>query len=102
MSWVPGEAGAASEREARLGLKPEAYEQLRRILTAAWRATDPQLLDLCRLRLAQLSGARAELEGQDETLLARLENWEKDAGFSEAAGAVLAFAEQYHYDHQSL
>jgi hypothetical protein len=75
---------------------------MRRVLDSAWRITDPRVLDLCRLRLAQLSEARAELDRDDATVLEELEHWESRSGFTEHERAALAFAEQYYYDHRLL
>jgi hypothetical protein len=101
MTWLPLPAGDLPERDAVLGLKEEPYAVLREALTAAWRMTDPELLDLCRLRLAQLVEAEAELAGADEGVLERLATWES-AAFGEAERAALSYAEQYHYDHTRL
>jgi len=62
---------------------------------------DEHLLALCRLRLAQLTEARAELAEADEALLAQLERRESSADFTESEWAALSFAEQCHYDAQS-
>jgi hypothetical protein len=85
-----------------LGLLPEPYEALCRMLTATWRISDPRLLELCRLRLAQLMDTQAELVGADDQLLADLDHWESGAAFGGRERAALAYAEQYHYDHNTL
>jgi alkylhydroperoxidase family enzyme len=102
MTWLPVPIGGDAERDVVLGLKKEPYTAMRQVLESAWRITDPRVLDLCRLRLAQLSGARAELDRIDDGALAELEHWESSPGFTELERAALAFAEQYHYDHQLL
>jgi hypothetical protein len=102
VTWVPLQNGAVAERDALLGLVPEPYAILRRALAATWHSADPRLLEVCRLRLAQLVDARAELAGADERLLAELSDWESSAAFTETERAALAFADQYHYDHNSL
>ncbi len=102
MTWLPVEAGDRAERDAVFGLVPEPYEVVRRALAAMWRIADPRTLDLCRLRLAQLTEARAELADADEELLAELAAWEASELFTAAERAALAFAEQYHYDHSNL
>jgi len=100
VTWLPVDAVHGSERDAVLGLKPEPYEAVRRVLTTAWRATDPRVLDLCRQRLARLASARSELADVDEQALAELDGWESSAAFTAQERAALAFAEQYHYDHR--
>ena len=102
LTWLPVDTGEGSERDVVLGLVPEPYDSLRRVLTAAWQSTDPQVLELCRRRLAQLASARAELAGVDEGALAELDDWESSARLSAYERAALAFAEQYHYDHNLL
>jgi hypothetical protein len=102
MTWVPIDAGGEPERDAVLGLKPDFYARLREILGVSWQITDPALLDLCRLRLAQLNGARAELAGADAGRLAELERWPDGGDFDVRERAALAFAEQYHVDHHVL
>jgi len=102
MTWLPVQAEEVPERDAVLGLAPEPYAVVREALVAAWQITDPRALELCRLRLAQLVDARAELAGAGEELLAELDRWEASAVFTERERAFLAFAEQYHYDHQRL
>ena len=53
MTWLPVPIDEGSERDSVLGLEPEPYEAIQRVLAAAWRVTDPQVLELCRIRLAQ-------------------------------------------------
>ncbi len=102
MTWLPVDAGELAERDAVLGLVPESYDALRRGLEAVWRIADARLIELCRLRLAQLAEARAELAGADEELLDELEAWESSALFTERERAVLSYTEQYYYDHNNL
>src|SRR5207249_8362299 len=102
MTWLPIDAASQPERDALLGLKPEVYGRLREILTLAWQITDTRLLDLCRLRLAQLIGARAEIAGVDEGLLVDLDRWRSSPAFSDRERAALAYTEQYHRDHKQI
>jgi hypothetical protein len=102
MTWLPVERSLLPERDAVLGLKPDVYHVLRETLTLTWQMTDARLLDLCRLRLAQMVGARAEIAGADEHLLAELQNWRSSPAFSDRERAALAFAEQYHVDHKGI
>lgn len=102
MTWIPIDTASQPERDALLGLKPEVYARLREILTLAWQMTDAHLLDLCRLRLAQLVGARAETAGADDRLLVDLDGWRASARFSDRERAALAYAEQYHRDHKQI
>jgi alkylhydroperoxidase family enzyme len=102
VTWLPVPLDGAAERDGVLGLKPEPYAALRQVLTAAWTATDPDVLELCRRRLAQLTGARAELAGVDQGALEDLEHRESSTTLGAHERAALAFAEQYHYDHRLL
>jgi hypothetical protein len=102
MTWVPIDAGGEPERDAVFGLKPDFYALLCEILGVSWQITDPALLDLCRLRLAQLDGSRAELAALDAGRLAEVERWPGSGAFAPRERAALAFTEQYHVDHHVL
>ena len=102
MTWLPTETASLPERDAVLGLKPDVYQVLREMLTLAWQITDARLLDLCRVRLAQIVDARAELAGMDGHFLSELRNWHSSAALSERERAALSFAEQYHVDHRGI
>jgi hypothetical protein len=102
MTWLPIDMGSRPERDAVFGLKPEPYAVLREILEISFQITDQALLDLCRLRLAQLMRARAELAGVDTQRLARLADWHRSPGVSELERAALAFTEQYQIDHHGV
>jgi hypothetical protein len=102
MTWLPIHAASLPERDAVLGLKPEVHARLRELLTLAWQITDARLLDLCRLRLAQMMATRAELAGADDGLLVDLDGWRSRPAFSDRERAALAYAEQYHWDHKQI
>ncbi len=102
MTWLTIESGALAERDAVLSLKPEFYDGLRNLLRIGWRATDAHLLDLCRLRLAQMMSTRAELAGADPDLLRELEDWRSSSAFDARERAALDYAEQYHIHHSGL
>jgi hypothetical protein len=102
MTWVPIDAGGEPERDAVLGLRPDFYAHLREILGVSWQISDPALLDLCRLRLAQLDGARAELAALDSRRLAEVERWPDSGAFGARERSALTFTEQYHVDHHVL
>lgn len=74
---------------------------------AAWRAVDPVLLELCRLRVAMLLGCEAERtvrtpaateRGLDEVTVAQLAQWPKSPRFGARERACLAFCEQFVLD----
>jgi hypothetical protein len=102
MTWLPVRDDSVSERDAVIGLKPDVDEVLRELLAVAERISDPWLLECCRLRQAQMMGARAGLAGVDATLLSELEDWRAGAAFSNRERAALSYAEQYHLDHHLI
>ncbi len=68
-------------------------------------------LELCRLNLARLHRAEAELAlrmplaqklPEEKIAALRRENWMRDPRFSESERAVLSFTEWYHVDPQSI
>lgn len=76
---------------------------------AAWAGVQPRLLELCRLRAAQLLGADEEAgvitdgAGVTEEELARLSRWyERDSGFDSTERAVLTWCEQFVVDVASM
>src|SRR5688500_14587387 len=102
MTWLPIDAASRPERDAVLGLTPEVHTRLRELLSLAWQITDAGLLDLCRLRRAQMMAARAEIAGADAGLLVDLDGWRSRPAFSDRERAALAYAEQYHWDHKQI
>jgi alkylhydroperoxidase family enzyme len=99
---LPVESAARSERDAVLGLHPEGYERLREALDRSWAITDPELLELCRLRMAKLFECRAELAAADEATLAELEDWHASPAFSERERSALGYAEQFVIDQNGI
>jgi alkylhydroperoxidase family enzyme len=91
MTWLPVAAAATGERDAVLGLLPEPYALLREALELSWSITDPALLELCRLRMAQLFECRAELSAD-----------EREPPSSERERAALAYAEQFLIDQNGI
>lgn len=78
---------------------------------AAWRAVDPVLLELCRLRIATLLGSQQELRsrtgaaidaGLQEAIIEDLAVWPTSERFGPRERACLAFAEQFIIDVASL
>lgn len=73
---------------------------------AAWVATMPRLLELCRIRIAVLLGCEAEVRDRtgavDDDLLDSIAAWPNDSRFTEADRAGLAFAEHYIIDVASI
>jgi alkylhydroperoxidase family enzyme len=95
VTWLPIDADAANERDAVLGMHPEAYAAQRKWLDAAAAATDAELLEVCRARMGQELRCREELARHPPELLADLERWDRIDRFSERERAALEFVEQF-------
>jgi hypothetical protein len=90
-----------------LQLQPEAMRSLNVMRRTACEATDPAMLELCRIRLAQLlrdDAARGPHCGApiDEQLMAALGDWRESERFTASQRAHLAFAEQFSVSVASL
>jgi alkylhydroperoxidase family enzyme len=105
-SWIGGPD--ARSLDELLVLSP-ASDTLRLYRDAIWRdpATDPRVLELCRLRLGQLLGVDprmraiapgAAARGVDEQTVADLAQWPTSTSFGSRDRAALAFAEQWLLD----
>lgn len=81
-------------------LAPEAYAALKGLHNAAWESLDPVLLELARLRYAQLLDdpeeftRRSPAAGLTEAKVGALSDWPTSPQFSDAERCVLALAEQ--------
>jgi alkylhydroperoxidase family enzyme len=75
---------------------------------AAWTATAPRLLELCRVRIATMLGSDAEARarsadtGVAPELLDAIAEWPTDPRFGEIDRACLAFTEHYVIDVASV
>lgn len=67
-----------------------------------WATNDPELLDLCRLRLGQLVGRSLPPRSAPPEKVAALRAWPSDPAFTEAERAVLDFCEHYALDARSV
>ena len=101
MSWLPESGAGRDDFERSFALRPELFAAWREFAGLFWekRLVDPVLLELCRLRIAQLHGARHPLSIR--TPEARAEWW-KQPGFSDLERACLRFAEQFVLDAQAM
>jgi alkylhydroperoxidase family enzyme len=90
-----------------------AVATLRAYRDAVWSdpAGDPVLLELCRLRIAQLLGIdpaaltrhpAARRAGLDDAEVAELSRWPTSARFDARRRAALAFAEQWFLDPSGM
>jgi alkylhydroperoxidase family enzyme len=90
---------------------PDVAAHLEELRGAAWRAVDPVLLELCRLRISQLLGCEAEqgvrtseavAGGLDEAAVSDLRAWPASRRFGPRERACLAFCEQFMIDVAGL
>jgi alkylhydroperoxidase family enzyme len=84
--------------------RPEILAALDRVHDAAWAAVDPDLLDLCRVRIAMLLGAdeSARVHGLPDDLVAALADGGVSERLSATQRAALAFTDQYVLDVASV
>lgn len=85
---------------------------LRDVESALWTQdlVSPLMLELCRLRIAQLLGCASALQHRtpqavaalDENLVESLARWPTDPGFDSRARACLEYAEQILIDAQEV
>ncbi len=87
---------------------PALAQPLEALYASAWRQSHlpGELLELCRLRLAQLHRCDAAWQRSECELDPRrrdsLDNWHRDGMFSEAERACLEFTEVYAMDVQAI
>lgn len=97
--------------KAVLAEHPDLAMHLADVHEAAWRAVDPVLLELCRLRVATLLGCEAEqltrtgaalAAGLEEATIAELAQWPTSPRFGSRERACLAFCEQFVIDVSTM
>jgi len=113
VSWLPDAVPGATALDRVFGLRPNLYADVRRLLALFTERAliDAVVLELCRLRTAQLLGCRSELAirwapaadaGLSEAKIAVLSRWPTDPAFSEAERACLTVAERFVLDPHGL
>jgi alkylhydroperoxidase family enzyme len=105
MTWLPATAPGPTPFDRVLGLCPELHADLVAFTDLLWTCgVDPVLLELCRLRVAQLLGSAGEqarhspparAAGLSAEKIAALEQWRGGAAFSARERACLELAEQF-------
>jgi alkylhydroperoxidase family enzyme len=98
VTWLPITVEAACDRDAVLGMHPEAYARHRAFLEVCEEVADPDLLEVCRARMAQMLGCREELARHSAERLADLRSWERSPLVSARQRVALAFVEQFLLD----
>jgi len=81
---------------------PRLAPSLAALEAEVWTRNDPVLLDLCRLRLAQLVGREVPPRAAPADKVAALRRWPTDPAFTEAERALLDFCEHYAIDAQAV
>jgi alkylhydroperoxidase family enzyme len=96
-----------------VGRRPEYAAALRAVDDALWAqdVVDPIVLELCRLRIAQLLGASEESSrrtpaalaaGLDEQMVSELQQWPTSDRFDARLRSCLGYAEQVLVDAQGV
>ena len=109
MSWLPEQAPGSDPLERVYGLRPNLFAAWRDFAQVFWekRLLDPVLLELVRLRVAQMHEAafplatrrpEARAAGLDEAKIAELDHWWRSPSFGETERRCLRFAEQFVLD----
>ncbi len=86
----------------------DVHDDMTAAHAAAWAATSPRLLELCRVRIATMLGCAAEANartadsGVPPELLDAIGAWPTDPRFDAADRACLAFTEHYVIDVASV
>ena len=106
---LAGAAPGATAFARVFGLRPDLYADYRAFLAALWgrESVGPVVLELCRLRIAQLLECESELRlryeparaaGLAESKIALLDRWPTAPEFTDAERACLGYAEQFVLD----
>lgn len=112
MSWIPtpqSPADPSPDFDRVLSLLPELHGRYREFEALFWerRLVEPVLLELCRLRVAQLLECRSELArrhpaaraaGLREERIEALPRWRQSPRFSSVERACLALVEKFVFD----
>jgi alkylhydroperoxidase family enzyme len=107
ITWLGDLPAADTDWDRAAAAWPVPFAALAEVVRQAWRATDPVLLELARLRMATLLDApdelarrtaRARAAGLDEAKIAELPSWPTSARFDARERACLALAEQFVID----
>jgi alkylhydroperoxidase family enzyme len=107
MTWLKGLPAGDTDWEQLAALCPETFDALAATVAAAWKETDPVLLELARLRIAKLLGntpelqqrtARAARAGLLEDKVDDLAAWPTSPRFTAPERACLALTEQFVMD----
>jgi hypothetical protein len=107
MTWLGTEGPGTTPFQRVLGLRPELQPLVNEYLAVAWAASDPVVLELCRLRIAALHGDRSQQRlrhdtavaaGLTEQHVAALPQHHDSPLFTDHQRRCIAYAEQYVID----
>lgn len=100
---MPTHVSTSDVLDSVLSSRPDVQRHLADAHEAAYRAVDPRLLDLCRLRVSQLLGCPEDAGSViDEATVAALPQWPSHPAFDASERVCLAFAEQFVIDVASM
>lgn len=110
MSWIQAADPTRPPLEAVLSHRPELRDLYKRFYGGLWEESDVprDLLELCRLRIAQLHACDAELAVRDgqsgvtDEQVAALEGWRTSDLFTPGQQAALALAEKMPWEHHQI
>lgn len=104
MTWLPETADGGDAFERVFGLRPNLFAAWRDFEALLWQdgRVDPNVLALCRQRLADMNGAEDVVGSPGPTIEPakrdELHRWWKSDRFTPLECACLRFAEQYAID----
>lgn len=110
MSWLEQASPASSPLEAYFGWRPDLLDHFKGFYGRLWDEAllEPALLEMVRLRIAQIHGCRAELAlrhtncGFSEEKFQELSHWRNSDLFDDRERALLAYAEQIPFAHTAI
>jgi alkylhydroperoxidase family enzyme len=106
-TWLPDLPPGETDWDRVAALFPAAFEAVAELQRTVWASFDPVVLELARLRTAQLLGfsaglavrsAAARRMGLKEARISALAEWPTSPLFSDAERACLALTEQFVMD----
>ena len=106
MSWLPLTAEGETPIDGVFNLRADLYEKFKDFYFQLWNPPkiDPVILELCRLRIAQLHGCQSEEQvryeparaaGLTDEKIGVLANWRETEIFTMRERACLVFAENF-------
>jgi alkylhydroperoxidase family enzyme len=113
VTWLPETAPGSNPLERVFGLRPNLFDAWRSFALIFWekRLLDPVLLELVRVRVAQMHEARFPLASRRPEAIAaglgpakldELDHWWRSPAFTETECACLRFAEQFVLDAKGM